>query len=110
MLGVDASGVHAQRAPGAARVIDHRPGSADEELAEVRRIEQLARESAYALRVQTAVEQLHLLRFRAHHEVQRESLEVSILQREQLLEQHRAGAASIAVEELHSVPRVLFEK
>src|SRR6185437_13401363 len=43
--------------------------------------------------------ELHLLRLAAHHEMQRQALEIAVLQGEQFLQAHGARHAAIAVEE-----------
>src|SRR5581483_3195924 len=79
--------------------VDHVAGSADETLGDLPGLEERAGERPYAGGIQPPVVDLHLLRLAAHDEVQRQPVEVAVLQGEQLLQAHRARHAPVAVEE-----------
>ncbi len=71
--------------------------------------EERGAELADMLGIQLAVVDLGLLRLAAHQKVQRQALEVAVLQGEQLLEAHRPRHLAIAVEEDGATGRPGFE-
>ncbi len=88
----------------------HRARAADEELVDAGGVEVQSRELAHLVAVDAAVEQRHVLRFAAHHEAGGEPRQEAVLQREHVVEQHRAGGARIAVVELEAAVRLALQQ
>ena len=90
MLGVHARGIDAELAQRRADLLDHVARPADEVLAHRLRAKQRRGKLPHARGVDAAVVQRDLLRFAAHDEMQRQPPEVTVLERQQLLETHGA--------------------
>src|SRR5256885_1379175 len=99
MLRVHTGAVHTELAQRGADLLDHVPGPADEILTDLLGEEQRGCELPHPRGVEPPVVQLDFLRLAAHQEMQRQPLEVAVLERQQLLEAHRAAGAAVAVEE-----------
>src|SRR5215472_18622885 len=96
---MNARALHPQRAQAPADLLDHVARPAHEVLGDLTRAKQRGRELPHALAVDAAVVERRLLRLAAHHEVQRQLVEIAVLEREQLLEAHRSRAAAVAIEQ-----------
>src|SRR6185312_5993610 len=67
------------------------------------RVEQRLCKSSDARRVESPVVEVHLLRLTAHHKMQRETLEVAILQCLQLLQAHDTRGTRISIEQNEAI-------
>ena len=80
-------------------LVDHGAWAAYERLVDGADRQQGVGECLYLGAVQAAIEQLHFLLFAAEQVVKREAGEVAVLEVFQLLVEHDAGLAAVAVEQ-----------
>ena len=90
-------------------IVGHRTGPADEEFVHRGRVEFVARELQDLGRVDPAIEQLEFLRLTAHDEADGEARQEPVLQRQHLVQEHRARRAGVAVIELEPAGRLLLQ-
>ncbi len=105
MLGTNARIIDSQTAQCRPNVRGKRVGPEDEVVIDRRRVEQPAGERANLLAIQRAGEDLRLLRVAVCHDGERKTVEVPILERQELLELVRMVTGTMAVEQPQALLR-----